>query len=420
LFRQLAVFTGGFSFEAAEAVFRLQPDDPQSDFLDLLTSLVDKSLLVTKERRDSGETRFQMLEVVREYALELLKASGEADEVNRRHFEYFLALGEEAETHLLDVNGVQWLNRLEEDHENLRSALEWSLERKTVEAARLAGAIRNFWSLHCHFTEARHISMSVLERGGSEIPAGVRFKLLNGLGSFTRMQGDNAAAEKAYEQGLAEGKAANDRRQIAHANRGLGLVNFQRGDLAATRKYMEESLTILRELDDKFGIALTLTSLGDLERAEGNIAAARPLFEESLTFCRQLNNNGALCSNLINLGAISFDEGNFEDSYLYFAASLATAQELEDKSQISLCLDGFAALTVKRGDYSLAARIAGAAEHLRKQIGYEIEPTERRFQNAFLSELKNQMDETDFSNFYEQGQKLKLAESIALTKNPEH
>lgn len=410
LFRRLSVFAGGFTFEAAETV----GGGFEMDFLDLLTSLVDKSLLLIKEQSGGGETRFRMLEVVREYALELLEVSSEADEIRRRHLEYFLALGEKAEPQLLDLQGGEWLKRLEEDHENLRTALEWALERNPAQAAQLAAALRNFWAIRCHFTEGSKRILAVLERSSQQIPTRVRFKLFNGLGSFTRMQGDYATAQKAYEQGLAEGTAANDLPQIAHSSRGLGLVNFQLGNFTEARRFLENSLAILRQSGDKFWLSLTLNSLGDLERAEENTKGARVLFEESLEISRQLSNKVASCSTLVNLGAICFGEGDFAASHSYFAECLAIAQEFEYKNMIPLCLEGFAALALRRGEYGQAARLAGAAEHLREQIGYEMEPADLRFRNAFLSELKTKIDETGFSEFYNQGRKLKLTEAIAV------
>ncbi len=420
LFRQLSVFAGGFTFEAAETVYGgNEPPKEQIDFLDLLTSMIDKSLLVTKEQSEGGETRFWMLEVVREYALELLEAGDEAEMIRRRHAEYCLAFGEEAESQLLGAQSVEWLNRLDEEHENLRAALEWALENSPIKAAHLAAAMRNFWVLHSHLTEGRQWLRAALERGALEIPGSVRFKLLNGLGAIVRMQGDYAAARKAYTQGLVEGKALSDLWQIAHSNRGLGLISFDQGDYAAARKFTEDGLAILRKLGDNFGLALALSSLGDLERAEGNTAAAHLLFEESLAICRQLNNKSVSSSNLYNLGANSFEEGDFDASYSYFAESLATAHELKDEAAISLSLDGFAALAFRRGEPTLAARLSGAAQNLREKIGYEIEAVDRCFRDAYLTELKAKMDGADFSKFNQQGRKLKLEEAIALITGSE-
>jgi len=417
LFRRLSVFAGGFTFEAAEAVCGgYEPPEEQIDFLDLLTSLVDKSLLVTKEQFEGGETRFQMLEVVRDYTLESLKASNEEDTMRRRHADYFLALGEEAEPHLLATQSVDWLNRLEEEHDNLRTALEWALEYNPVKAAHLAAAMRNFWAVHNHFTEGRKWLQAALERGGLEIPVAVRFKLFNGLASLTLQQGDYATAQKVCEQSLVEGKAANDLRQIAYSNRGLGLISSQQGDLAAAREFMENSLAILRELGDKVWIARALNSLGDIERLEGNTAAARLIFEETLAICRQLNLKGDSVVALVNMGAVSYEEGNFATSYSYFAEGLAMAQEFKDKKIISISLEGFAALALQRGELRLSALLSGAVQQLREKIGYESEPADRRFRDVYLAELKAEMEKADFSKFYEQGRRMKLEESIALIK----
>ncbi|MBA3694597.1 MAG: protein kinase, partial [Acidobacteria bacterium] len=183
LFRHLAVFAGGFTFEAAEAVAgchfsaagkeemiseqeTLEIEQLTIDTFDGVTSLVDKSLLVSKEQAN-GETRFRMLEVVREYALELLETRGEAEAMRRSHAEYFLALGEEAEPHLQSAQSVEWLNRLEEEHDNLRAALQWSLDRDAAIAARLAAGIWRLWTFHSYLTEGRGWLEAALEQSNN-------------------------------------------------------------------------------------------------------------------------------------------------------------------------------------------------------------------------------------------------------------
>ena len=453
LFRRLSVFAGGFTLETAESVTEgekgrsgeakidsgasknlgisdengkngeenpVAPNISPSPLLpvslsvlDGITSLVDKSLLVSKEQSD-GEARFRMLEVVREYALEFLETSGEAETARRRHAEYFLALGEEAEPHLQGAESIAWLDRLEAEHDNLRAALRWVLEHDAGKAAALAAAIRNFWILHCHFTEGRESLKAALERGSLDAPSAVRFKLLNVLGLLARMQGDYSAARKLYEGSLVEGKTANDLRQIAISVRGSGAVAYHQGDLTSARKFIEEGLAISRQLDDRSGIAFSLNMLGDLARAEGDNAAARPLYDEPLAIFKQLNNKQAISANLNNLGAVAFAAGDFAAARSHFAEGLATAQEIGQKSIASYSLDGFAALAVVRGEQELASQLAGAADRLREQIGYEIEPAERRFRDAYLSELQAKMDEAAFARAYEQGRKLKLEESFAL------
>ena len=171
--------------------------------LDLLTSLIDKNLLVSKEQTD-GETRLRMLEVIREFALEKLGTSGEAEFFRRRHAEFFLALAEEAEPYLQTAQAGEWLNRLEDEHDNLRAAIRWLFENDAEMAARLAAAMRGFWVFHNYLTEGRALLQAALEGASSA----VSFKLLNGLGMLAKYQGDYAASQRMYEKGLAAGKAA--------------------------------------------------------------------------------------------------------------------------------------------------------------------------------------------------------------------
>jgi len=416
LFNRLAVFAGGFTFEAAEAVCaNFDSDKEYLEVLDLITSLVDKSLLVAKEQA-SGDLRFRMLEVVREYALESLEASGDAEEMRRRHAACYLALGEEAEPHLQASQSAEWLDRLEDEHDNLREALAWFLENDSPTAARLAAAIRGFWTYHSHLTEGRRWLEAVLEeRGGSlAVPAAVRFKLLNSMAVNARLQGDYETARKAYEKGLAAGSEENNLRQIALSSRGLGAVFYQQGDFTAAQKFFEEGLAMSRQLNDESGIAYSLAYLGELARTTGDNAAARPLLEVSLAICRQLVNKQLISENLVGLGFVDYGEGDYEAARSRFAEGLTIARELGDRALICCCLDGFAALAAVRGELQQAIRRAGLAKQLCESIGYEMEPAERRFRDAYTADLKTKMDETDFTNFYEQGRKLKLEEAVAL------
>ncbi|MFN0277683.1 MAG: protein kinase domain-containing protein [Pyrinomonadaceae bacterium] len=412
-FHDLAVFAGGFTCEAAEAVVNKQTD---FDVLDGITSLVDKSLLVANEQSD-GNSRFRMLAVVHEYALEFFEQSSEFQIVRRNHAAHFLALAEEAEPHLSGAKSAKWLHLLEDEHDNVRAALEWSLTHDTEIAACLAAALRYFWSRQNHLIEARKWFELALEKGGTDIPVPVRFKLLNGNGMFARQQGDYEKARKMYEMGFEEGRAADDGPQIANSSRGLGMVAVKQKDFDTARKYLEESLAISRTLEDNFNIALTLSMLGDLARSEGDSAAARAHFEAALVITRQLDDKWFLTSNLNNLGFVAYDLGDYESSLAYFAEALAMVREFGNKIITSYTIDGFSALAIVNGDVKRAAHLAGAAENLRASMGSEIEPAERRFRDEYLAKIREKINAADLDLAYETGRSLTLEDTVELCLN---
>jgi predicted ATPase len=422
LFRRLAVFERGFTLDAvAVAAFdnaeASNGVSHSNDPLDILSSLVDKSLLVTKDQAD-GETRFRMLGVVREYALDRLQASGESEAAHRSHAGYFLEFAETAGSHLQGWQPAKWLARLDEEHDNLRAALRWSLAHDAQAAARLAEAIRYFWNFQGYFTEGLMSLEAVLELGDA-VPAATRWNLQSMAGNLARFQGDHQKARRMYEAGLNAGRAANNLTQISLACRGLGGLAIEQGDRVAARGFIEEALATAREAKDKFGIARSLNMLGDLARAAGDDVTARPLYEEALTICRLLGNQFAISNILINLAAAEYLQADYLSASAHFAEGLTMAQEsatsvVGDKIAISYALDGFAALAVRHSDAALAAQLAGAAEQLRDSFNYRIEPAERRFREAYLEAARAMLSETGFEDAYAQGRKLKLDQAVAL------
>src|SRR5215207_1839591 len=201
LFARLAVFSGGRTLEAIEAICEAEGDLPV-DVFEGVSSLVDESLL-RQEEGAGGEPRFYMLETVHEFALEKLEGSAEAEEVRRRHTEYFLELAEEAEPRLRGPEDVEWLERLEEEHDNLRAALAWALEREEVELGlRLAGALWMFWEAHGHYSEGRRWLEKALEKEG-RTSAAARAKALEAMCSMALDQWDLDRGEGAAQEGIA-------------------------------------------------------------------------------------------------------------------------------------------------------------------------------------------------------------------------
>ena len=428
LFRRLSVFSGGFAFEMAETVMRghveIAPSsyglngkaDPAEDLLnisilDSLGSLIDKSLIVSRELPD-GTIRFRMLEVVREYGREALESAGELELSSRTHAESFLELAESAAPHLQGSDSVKWLDQLEEEHDNLRAALRWSLKNDLPVAARLAAALRFFWLFHTHILEGHKWMKETYEKS-LDLPPEVRAKLLNGLGVGARIKGDYDSACVMHMEALYASTEAADKRETALSYRGLGAVAGRRGEIDAAQAFYESTLELSRELNDDSEIGYSLGSLGGLAQKMGDNARARALLQESLTTFRQLGQKERVTTNLFALGVIAYQENDLANSRILFEEAILIAQELGDKIHISDLLDGLAAVMVFE-DPPRAARIAAAAATLRESIGYELAPAERLFRENYVSRVKASLDAARFDDLYCEGRKLTVAKAIEL------
>lgn len=243
LFARLSVFTGGCTLESAYAVCGTE-EDLGIDVLDGITSLVEKSLL---RQEEVGEPRFLMLETTREYATERLEASGEAGEIRRRQAETYLALAEEAGQVLSGPQQIEWLERLEREHDNLRAVLTWlQATNETDRTLRLVSALSHLWTIHGHLTEGRRWLEAALAAGGTDSSA--RVAALTGLGGILRFQGDWRGAQRCYQEVLALARETGDRRRVAGCLQELGIVQLNVGDGRRAHALLEESLAVSREL----------------------------------------------------------------------------------------------------------------------------------------------------------------------------
>lgn len=412
LFRYLAVFAGGFTVEAVESV--VEKTRRRIEVLDTLDSLVSNNLLVSDEL-PNGEVRLKMLEVIREFAFEMLNEEKESETLRRVHAEIFLALAEESDPVLQIGESFDLLEKLEFETGNFRTALAWSLQNAPKIAARIAAALRFFWSLRGHLDEGR-ISLEAALRTTENTISEVRFRLLAGLGVFLRNQGNYSASKKILEQMLAEGETANDLLQLVKANSGLAAVAVLGKDFAAAQKFNENALLQSRELKNEMHIAYCLCAFGDFELSRKNWSAARVLLEESLMISKKIANNRLLMNVYCNLGKVDYFENAFDSAASAFTESLRIAEGMGDKKIISCVLDGFAALSAQNGNYVQAAKIAGASEALRELIGFKIELAEEILREDFLDKTRAALSEKDFSEVYETGRTLDFSETISLTR----
>ncbi len=402
LFRRLAVFRGGFTLDAAEAVCGVE--DGQSadlqpaplDILDGVTSLIDKSLL----RQDDGERdepRFAILETLREYGLTQLVDSGELDSLQQRHARFFLALAEEAEPHLCSATQVQWLRRLETENDNLRAVLTWSEAAQRSETGlRVVTALVRFW-MRQSLTETRFrldrllsvdpppeptsvwaealLSRALLSYDAGDIVAahaqfettdamlarlGDKQALASSLSYHSRvlgMLGDFAAARALAERAVALSGEVGDRWGVAEALHNLGHVDMEQGDFEAPRVHFEQSVELFRTLGDRIALTGPLSDLGQIAYQRGDYREARARFEESLAISRELDDRVRLAYWLLRLGDLARSEGNDEQARACYEDSLTLYQALGSQFGVPMLLHNLGYIAQRQGRYDEAGNL---------------------------------------------------------------
>jgi predicted ATPase/transcriptional regulator with XRE-family HTH domain len=377
LFARLAVFVGGWSLDAAQFVCAANapPQEPAAasqHLLDGLAALLDQNLLHQEEIH--GEQRFSMLETIREYALEQLALSGEAEAVRARHAGYCLALAERAEPELHGSRPSRWLKFLDVEQENLRAALAWCLDDSVSSGLahgvteprslspselglRLAAALGRFWELRGRVNEGHRWLATALARAprATVDQQGVHAKAMKAAANLVGMMGDNTAARSYIEAGLALYRALGDKAGIAGLLFHLGVLAWHPQDHAAQRARFEESLALYRELDDKSGIAATLGALAGEALSRGDFAPATALYEESLARARELEDKVGIQGALLGLGSVAVFEGRNTRAIELLEPSLALARELEDAWPISTVLIQLGQAALAQGELSGAA-----------------------------------------------------------------
>jgi predicted ATPase len=414
LFARLAVFSGGRTLEAIEAVCDAKGDLPV-DTLDGVSSLLDKSLL-RQEEGPEGEPRFVMLETIHEYARERLEASGEAEEVRRLHAEYFLALAEEAEPELTGPDQLAYLERLEAEHDNFRAALTWSLERASVTALRMAAALARFWEKRSYFSEgsswleaAVRLSESV---EAATADSATRAKLLSEAGTFAFFRTDFDHAIVLHGEALELYRQVGDESNTAFALLCLGAQHMEKGDHERAAPFLEEALALSRTIGDKRNTAGTLHNLAEVERQRGNYEQAKALGMESMALWREIKDDWNLSMVVGWVGLLevwSGDEPDLAEGFLKDA--LALERELGNWAYGAYCLEAFAGLAGARGQGARAARLWGAAEALRTDIGAPLPPDARLLYEPSMDAARAQLGEATWEEAFADGMAMSAEEA---------
>jgi predicted ATPase len=359
LFRQLAVFAGGFTLAAAEAVVSRQssvvsdqgaegeanthqaprttqtttpstdhgpPTTDHGSVLERLIALTEQSLLRQEEGPD-GEGRFEMLETIREYAAERLATGDDEAGVRRRHAAYYLALAQQAVAGLRGPEQAGWLARLERDHDNLRAALAGAIEQDAVTAARLSEALNAFWYRRGHWSEGRRWAEALLAQGDT-LPPDLRLLIAHQAGEMAAAQGQYHQATALYEANLTTYRALDDRQGIATTLGALAWAARDQGQYEQAAVLLDEALALVRALDDPRWLAAALTNQGTIRHLLGDAAAARAMHTESLALYTHLADDYGRARVFNRLGELARQAGDLAEAERLYTDSLAILRRI--------------------------------------------------------------------------------------------
>ena len=456
LLQRLSVFVGGATLDAAESVC-VGEGIESAEVLDTLAHLVDKSL-VTAHRPERGETRYRLLETIRQYARQRLVESAQIDEVKDRHLQYFLDWAENAEPRLMGAEQAEWLAQYEAEHDNLRAALDWChLNDRSAEAGlRLAAACGRFWRLHGYLSEGRKNLSEALSKPGAKPRTKTRARALTLIANHAYLQSDYPAMRPLAEEALSiwrelgdEGKAgaaytldlmgelATEEGDYERAPlffqealelyeeisnvRGIGQIHMQygwaamrTGDYERAQHHLEEFLRLAQQVEDQSGLAFAFSGLGEVAVRQGKLEHANSLLEQGLALNRARGDKWGTGTQLGSLGWVALRQHDFKQMRIYLDESLSIRMEIGDKGGIAWCLEKLAEAKYEQSQFQDAATIFGQAESLRAPIGSVIDPADRSEYNRIISKLQAALGMDAFAAAWAEGRALRLEDVIDL------
>ncbi len=416
-FRRLAVFAGGFTPEAASAVIDLDvlPGNELQGAMDERTlgliSLVDKNLA---RRADRGTgARFELLETIREFGLERLIASDEYEQARFVHAAYYRSLAEQARDALSGPAQVEWFDRLEIEHDNLRAALDWAAEQEDTELSlRLSGALWRFWMARSYLVEGREQLERALALPAAERHANARAIALARAGDLARRCGDFEAAHDRLTASLAICQQLGNRREEAWVHTELGCLALARTEYASARMSLGRGLAIAQEIDDRAGVAHSQLLLARVAHHTGNNDDAANLASASLAIYRAANDYIAMNWALHSLVHYAIDRGNLGQARAALEEGLALAIESGYRWGTIALLEAAAALAAAEAQPIRALRLAGAATALREPIGAPLPPDWKGDLDRHLAPARDRLGETGARAAWNSGRVLTIDRAV--------
>jgi tetratricopeptide (TPR) repeat protein len=444
LFRRLAVFSGGFAPEAADALC----GDLCVDASSCVDALIEQSL-VRRVVRPDQPLRLRLLETIREFAVEQLEATGEMAAARSWHAGYYAGVAADAEDELIGSQQGDWLDLLEREHDNLRAALTWSLDTGDAASGMAIGAgVWRFWERRGHVSEGRPLMERIVALPGAREPSLPRAKTLFGLGRLRYMQGDFDAARVTFHELVELSQSLNSADMLSGAFTQLSHLATREGDYVEARRLAEEGLVIRRKDGDHWGAAISLLVLGrnafnlgdDVRAAQlteeaieifrrlgdrqgmsdgydelaefalrrGKFALARGHIEEALSLHQQLGDETAVAESLALLGYVAIGQRNYAGARSLFTRSLTTLIDLGARWRIDPALEGLAEIALAADDPERAVRILAAADRMRKELRSFLSPDARERHERNVASAMATLGEAGFETTWQAGRALSI------------
>jgi predicted ATPase/DNA-binding CsgD family transcriptional regulator/DNA-binding XRE family transcriptional regulator len=416
LFRRLAVFAGGFTLEAAETVCA-EDEHESPEVLPLLAALVDRSLVVAAD--NGAERRYRLLEVIRQYAEEILGESGEAEVVRARLAAWCLDFAERADEAWRGPEQAVWKVRVALEQDNLRGALAWSAGPSgNVEIGlRVAGALRSLWDGHGLWGEGRAWLAKFLAHGTPRELSAARARALRLAGWLAFLNSELAEARGLLEESIALARALEDHLECAQSLVDLAMVDVNSGaDAARVATLCGEGLALARELRSPWLTHEALYILGQLAWREQELDTAMGRFEECLRIARELGNAYVLGWTLSRLGHVALGQGDYRRAAELERESLALAVEVGDTRIVTSCLELFARLAAVLGQSLRAARLFGAVDEVLG--GVPLAPVYRAEHDRLVAASRNALDADAFSAAWAEGRAMSQEQAVSLALAP--
>ncbi len=459
LFRKFSVFAGGCTYEAAETICT------EMDVLNLLTQLVNKSLVAVED--ENGSPRYRLLETVRQYARDKLLEMGESEEARNTHFDYFYSLAKTAEPMLNGPQAREWVAKMESEHDNLRAALDWGMEKNVGGVLRMVPWLERFWNREGHEEEGRQIIREAVARAEKlPLPVGDEAVLqwkrvlggaLQSLSQLAYSQGDYGRAAEAAERAAALARETGDKRSLAilltfqasallfvgEVDQAMALLAEgmpaarESGDklalgLALTRhsqvltmtgvqpelakQYADEGAVLVQESGDRWAMTMSLIGMAVGAIYRGDLAEARARFEPLGPMFVELGDRHRANMVKSELAHLDRHEGHFEKAEAAYRETILQWKRLGHRAAIAHQLECFATIALARQQYARAARLYGAAAALREKIGIAMTQPEKVEYDGQVADLRTKLDERTLAAAWAEGQALSMDQAIQLAR----